>query len=152
MYFCPTEHARYGLKPPVSVLLSRNCQAIQLYTYVAGFFGSAGKYEFNIPMDPDMYAKAQFKVFLQTAEGWFAAPGVDPGGTVYYRIYTAYAAGWARIFVLPLASDSLSEWTVSVKVLTLSMDAAPSDLDYRNYHQVCALFRTKKLAENSKIM
>lgn len=149
MQFYLEDHARCGLKPPVSVQISSCYPGVQLYAFTSLVFRNAEKYEFNIPMDPDTFMRTQFRLFVKTSQGWSAAPGKDLSGTAYYRVYSAYAAGWARIFVLPIVSSSDSEWIVSVSVLTMPVQAAPSDLDFRDFHQVCSLFRNKKISGNS---
>ena len=149
MQFYLEDHARCGLKPPVSVQISSCYPGVQLYAFTSLVFRNAEKYEFNIPMNPDTFTKTQFRLFVKTSQGWSAAPGKDLSGTAYYRVYSAYAAGWARIFVLPILSSSDAERTVSVSVLTMPVQSAPSDLDFRDFHQVCSLFRNKKISGNS---
>ncbi|MCC5937973.1 MAG: hypothetical protein JJU34_11895 [Lunatimonas sp.] len=145
MVFSLTEHARFGIRPPVSVEISRTHSGIRMYTFTPVSFRSTGKFEFNIPMDPESFIRTQFRLFFHTSGTWSAAPGKDPEGKAYYRVYSAYAAGWARIFVLPSVQDSYSEWAVSVRILTMTVESTPEDLDCRNYRQVCSLFRSKKM-------
>lgn len=150
MGFCMADHVRWGLTPPVSVQISRRFSTFRLYTFSPMVYGNTGKYEFNIPMDPEEFLKTQFRLFVFSSEGWVAAPGKDKAGTTFYRVYTTYAAGWARIFLLPSAEGSSSEWTVKVRVLTMTMEAQQVELDLRNYQQVCSLFGPQKECRKSE--
>lgn len=148
MHFYLEDHARCGLKPPVSVQISSCYPFAQLYAFTSLLFRNEEKYEFNIPMDPDTFTRTQFRLFVKTPQGWSAAPGKDLSETAYYRVYSSYAAGWARIFVLPIINSSDLEWTVSVRVLTMPVQTAPSDLDLRDFQHVYSLFRKKKITGN----
>lgn len=152
MIFHLADYEQCGLKPPVSVQISRCYPAAQLFGFTSLVFRNTEKHEFNIPMDAETFTRTQFRLFVQTSWGWSAAPGKDLSGTAFYRVYSAYAAGWARIFVLPVVTSSDLEWTVSVRVLTITVDAMPSDLDLRDFHQVSSLFRSKKIAGCTKFM
>ncbi|EON78688.1 hypothetical protein ADIS_0862 [Lunatimonas lonarensis] len=137
--FLHADTERFGLNPPISVAFSQEAGLVHLYTF-PGFYGeSVGEVEMNIPMDPEDFTGTIFRVFMYGSQGWFAAPGRSLCGRDFWRVFSSYAAGWARVFLLPREDRLRCSPITKIRVLAISgsADADPiSSIDFRNYLQV----------------